>query len=746
MTIENVSRRTFLEALGLGGTGLVLGLTMAPRLRAAAAANDMFSPNVYLSIDPSGLVTIVSHRTEMGQGIRTSTTMVVADELEADWGRIRVVQADGDKKYGSQDTDGSHSIRDFLQPLREAGASARTMLEQAAAASWGVAVSEVRARNHEVVHEKSGRALGYGVLAPAAAALPVPAATSLTLKPKTQFRYIGKPVPIVDGDDIVRGKAVYGFDASLPGMKYAVVARPPVYGGKVSSFDQSAALKVAGVERVVQLAGTPPPSGFQPLGGVAVVASNTWAAIKGREALKITWEHGPNASYDSETYAKALIETSKKPGVVVRKEGDVDQALKTAAKVVSADYYAPHLAHTPMEPPAALAHVTDKGCEVWTCTQNPQGARDEVAKALKLPPEQVAVHVTLVGGGFGRKSKPDYCVEAALLSKDVGAPVRVIWTREDEVRHGYYHTVTAQHMEGALDANGKVTGWLARSVFPSIGSTFAPNVEHPDAGELGLGFLDVPYAIPNLRCESGAATAHVRIGWFRSVSNIPHAFAVCTFVDELAAAARRDPREFLLDLVGDPRHIVPSTTEKYANYGAPLEAYPLDTARIRKVIELAADRAGWGATLPKGHGLGIAAHRSFLTYVCTVVEVEVANDGRISIPRVITAIDCGTIVHPDRVRSQLEGAAVMGISTAVHGRLTFKQGQAEQSNFDTIELARMPEAPKQIETILVDSDAPPAGVGEPGLPVFAPALGNAIFAATGRRLRTLPFGSTLSKS
>jgi len=746
MAIENVSRRTFLEALGLGGTGLVLGLTMAPRVSAAAAANDTFSPNVYLSIDQSGLVTIVSHRTEMGQGIRTSTTMVVADELEADWARIRVVQADGDKKYGSQDTDGSHSIRDFLQPLREAGATARTMLEQAAATSWGVAVSEVHARNHEVVHEKSGRALGYGALAQAAAALPVPAAASLTLKPKAQFRYVGKPVPIVDGDDIVQGKAVYGFDATLPGMKYAVVARPPVYGGKVSSFDQSAALKVAGVERIVQLAGTPPPSGFQPLGGVAVVASNTWAAIKGREALKITWEHGANASYDSEAYAKALIETSKMPGVVVRKEGDVDQALKTAAKVVSADYYAPHLAHTPMEPPAALAHVTDKGCEVWTCTQNPQGARDEVAKALKLPPEQVAVHVTLVGGGFGRKSKPDYCVEAALLSKEVGAPVRVMWTREDEVRHGYYHTVTAQHMEGALDANGKVTGWLARSVFPSIGSTFAPNVEHPDAGELGLGFLDVPYAIPNLRCESGAATAHVRIGWFRSVSNIPHAFAVCTFVDELAAAARRDPREFLLDLVGDPRHIVPSTTEKYANYGAPLEAYPLDTARIRKVIELAADRAGWGATLPKGHGLGIAAHRSFLTYVCTVVEVEVANDGRISIPRVITAIDCGTIVHPDRVRSQLEGAAVMGISTAVHGRLTFKQGQAEQSNFDTIELARMPDAPKQIETILVDSDAPPAGVGEPGLPVFAPALGNAIFAATGRRLRTLPFGSTLSKS
>ena len=746
MAIENVSRRTFLGAIGLGGTGLVLGLTMAPRFRAAAAANDVFSPSVYLSIDPTGTVTIVSHRTEMGQGIRTSTSMVVADELEADWARVRVIQADGDKKYGSQDTDGSHSIRDFLQPLREAGASARTMLEQAAATTWGVAVSEVHARNHEVVHEKSGRALGYGALAHAAAALPVPAASSLTLKPKAQFRYIGKGMPIVDGDDIVQGKAVYGFDARLPGMKYAVVARPPVYGGKVSAFDQSEALKVAGVERVVQLPGTPPPSGFQPLGGVAVIASNTWAALKGRDALKITWDHGPNAAYDSDTYAKALIETSKKPGVVVRKEGDVDQALKSAAKVVSADYYAPHLAHTPMEPPAALAHVTDKGCEVWTCTQNPQGARDELAKALKLPPEQVAVHVTLVGGGFGRKSKPDYCVEAALLSKEVGAPVRVIWTREDEVRHGYYHTVTAQHMEGALDANGKVTGWLARSVFPSIGSTFAPNVEHPDAGELGLGFLDVPYAIPNLRCESGAATAHVRIGWFRSVSNIPHAFAVCTFADELASAARRDPRDFLLDLVGDARHVMPGTTEKYANYGAPLEAYPLDTARIRKVIELASERAGWGSPLPKGHGLGIAAHRSFLTYVCTVVEVAVADDGRISIPRVITAIDCGTIVHPDRVRSQLEGAAVMGISVAVHGTMTFKQGQAEQSNFDTIELARMPEAPKQIEIILVESDGPPAGVGEPGLPVFAPALGNAIFAATGRRLRTLPFGSTLKKS
>jgi isoquinoline 1-oxidoreductase beta subunit len=744
-TIQNVSRRSFLTALGIGGGGLVLGISLDRSTGLGfltdAQASASFAPNVFLSIDGSGLVTIVAHRSEMGQGIRTSTTMIVADELEADWARVRVVQGEGnEKKYGDQNTDGSHSIRGALKPLREAGAAARMMLESAAAAKWKVPVSEVQARNHQVVHAASGRTLDYGALAAAAATQPVPAAASLRLKPKSAFRYIGKAKAIVDGGDIVTGRAIFGIDATLPGMKHAVIARPPVYGGKLVSVDSTEALKVPGVERVHTLEGAPPPSAFRPLGGVAVIARTTWAAMQGRDKLKLQWDDGPNASYDSAAYATALAATAAKAGKVARNEGDFDAALKAAAKVVTADYYAPHLTHSSIEPPAALADVTAGGCRVWACTQSPQGARDEVAGALGISADKVTVNVTLLGGAFGRKSKPDFIVEAALLSKAVGAPVKVTWTREDEIQNAYYHTVTAQHLEGALDASGKVTGWLHRTAFPSISSVFAPNVTAAGAGELGLGVVDVPFAIPNLRCEVGEARAHVRIGWFRSVSNIPHAFAVCSFVDELAAAAKKDPKEFLLELVGPARKVVPNTTEKYENYGASLDEYPIDTGRLRAVIEAAATKAGWGRKLPARRGLGIAAHRSFLSYVCSVVEVAVAPDGAISVPRVVTAIDCGTYVHPERIKSQLEGAAVMGISTALYGSITFKQGRTEQSNFDTYELARMSDAPGAIETILIESDAPPAGVGEPGLPVFAPALCNAIFAATGKRLRELPIG------
>jgi isoquinoline 1-oxidoreductase beta subunit len=537
---------------------------------------------------------------------------------------------------------------------------------------------------------------------------------------------------------------VFGIDVVRPGMKHAVIARPPVYGGRVKSVDDSGALKVTGVERVVTLEAAPPSSGFRPLGGVAVIARNTWAALQGRERLVIAWDDGANASYDSAAYEKTLVRSAQQPGTVARKEGDVAAALGSAARVIKADYYVPHLAHAPMEPPAATAEVTPEGCQVWACTQNPQGAREEVAKALGIPLEKVAVHVTLLGGGFGRKSKPDYCVEAALLAKQVGAPVKVTWSREDEIRHAFYHTVTAQHLEAGLDANARVTAWLHRTAFPPIGSTFAPNQKRGDAGELGMGVVDMPFAIPNVQCEACDAEAHVRIGWFRAVSNIPHAFAVCSFADELAVAAGRDPRDFLLELLGPARHVVPTTTEKYDNYGESMEAYPIDTARYRAVIEAAASRIGWGRTLPKGHGLGIAAHRSFATYVCTAVEVAVGSDGAITIPKVATAVDCGLAIHPDRIRSQMEGAAIMGISTALHGQVTFKSGRAEQGNFDTYEVARMPDAPGVIDVVIIDSDAPPGGVGEPGLPPFAPALCNAVYAATGRRIRRLPIGPRLA--
>jgi isoquinoline 1-oxidoreductase beta subunit len=680
----------------------------------------------------------------MGQGVRTALPMIVADELGADWARVKVVQADGDPKYGDQNTDGSQSGRKDFVRLREAGAAARMMLEQAAATKWQVPAAEVETRAHEVVHARSGRALGFGELAGAAAQLPVPDLKTLRLKPASAYRLIGKGVPIRDTPDVVAGRAVFAIDVVRPGMKYAVIARPPVYGGRVKTVDSAAALTVPGVERVLSLETPPPPSAFKPLGGVAVIARNTWAALQGRDRLAITWEDGPNAAYDSEEYEKRLVASARKPGVVARSEGDVDGALKSAARVVSADYYAPHLAHAPMEPLAAVAEVTAAGCEVWAGTQSPQSAREEIAKALGLPIEKVTVHVTLLGGAFGRRSKPDFCIEAALVAKALGAPVKVTWSREDEIRHGYYHTVTAQHLEAGLDAAGRVTAWLHRTAFPAIGSTFAPNEPRGSAGELELGVVDAPFAVPNIRCESCDAAAHVRIGWFRSVSNIPHAFAISSFVDELAAAAGRDPKDFLLDLIGPPRFVTPKTTEKYGNYGESMEKFPIDTARFRRVVEMAAARIGWGRTLPKGQGLGIAVHRSFVTYVCTALEVAVAADGTISIPRVVTAVDCGLAIHPDRVRAQIEGATIMGISLALHGRVTFKNGRAEQGNFDDYEVARMPECPRSTEVLIVESDAPPGGVGEPGLPPFAPALCNAIFAATGKRIRRLPIGRVVS--
>lgn len=745
--LDNISRRGFLIGGAAVAGGLIVGLRVLPRTLAAntpppAVDVPKYNPMAFVAIHTSGRVTILAHRSEMGQGARTALPMAVADELEADWARVVVVQAPGDEAvYGGQNTDGSRSLRHFLGPMRQMGAAVRQMLETAAAKTWGVDVAEVHARNHQVIHEPTGRTLGFGDLAGAARDLPVPSADAVKLKPKTAFRYIGKGVPIVDLVDMTSGQAHYGIDVRLPSMKYAVIARPPVYGGRVVSFDAAAARAVPGVERVVKLDGTPPPSGFQPLGGVAVIARNTWAAIQGRNQLNVKWDDGPNRSYDSVAYRRELEETARRPGKVVRKDGDAVAALASAPRVVKADYYIPHLAHAPMEPPAAAARVADGRCEAWGCTQNPQGARDEIAKALGIPPDRVTINVTLLGGGFGRKSKPDYMVEAALLSRAVGAPVKVTWTREDEIHHDYYHTVNAQHLEAALDAGGRASAWLHRTVFPAIPSTFTPGVRYASDNELSQGCLDVPYAIPNVRCENGEAIPHVRIGWFRSVINIPHAFAVCSFADELAHAAGRDPKDYLLELLGPPRHV--NAGPHYQNYGDDLDVYPIDTERLRRVLELVAEKAGWGRKLPPGRGLGIAVHRSFVSYVATVVEVAVAKDGTLSIPRVDTAVDCGYAAFPDRIRSQVEGAAVMALSSTLYGEITFRDGRAQQNNFNDFQVARMNVAPTETRVYIAESDAPPGGIGEVGVPPFAPALCNAIFAATGKRIRRLPIGAQL---
>ncbi|MCP2073749.1 UNVERIFIED_ORG: isoquinoline 1-oxidoreductase beta subunit [Pseudomonas lini] len=749
--LSNLSRRGFLK--GASATG-VLVLAASWGLPDAFAEEKKFGaegmphgavddPKVYVSIAADGRVTVICNRSEMGQGVRTSLSMVVADELDADWALVKVQQAPADEaRFGNQDTDGSRSMRHWYEPMRRCGAAARTMLEQAAAAQWNVPVGECRAQLHKVVHQPSGRELGYGALAAAASALSVPAGDSLRLKQPSQFRYIGKEATrAIDGEDIVNGRAVFGADVHFDGMLYAVVARPPVYGGKVKTVDSSAALKVPGVVKVLQIEGRPLPSEFQPLGGVAVVAKNTWAAIKGREALKIEWDDGPNAGYDSIAYRKELEAAALTPGKVVRSTGDLDDALAKADSTLEAAYYLPHLSQSPMEPMVAVARFKDGQCEAWAPSQAPQVTRERLAERLGIPFDKVTVNITLLGGGFGRKSKPDFVLEAAVLAKEfAGQAVRVQWTREDDIHHSYFHTVSAEYLKAGLNQDGMPSGWLHRTVAPSITALFAPGMTHEAPFEVGMGVTNMAYAIPNMRMENPAATAHTRVGWYRSVSNIPHGFAIQSFIDELAHKAGQDPLKYQVKLLGPDRKIDPRTLSEEWNYGESPERYPIDTGRIRTVLETAAKAAGWGRKLPKGRGLGLAVHYSFVTYVAAVIEVEVKDDGTVIVHKADIAVDCGPQINPERIRSQFEGACVMGLGNAMVGEISFKDGKVQQDNFHMYEVARMSLAPKEVAVHLVTppGEVPLGGVGEPGVPPIAPALCNAIFAATGQRIRNLP--------
>ncbi len=626
--------------------------------------------------------------------------------------------------------------------LRLSGATARLMLIRAAAQQWEVSASECKTDVHVVVHSLSGRRLGYGDLATAASKLAVPKKDEVQLKSKSAWRYIGKGMTSYDLTELVTGKAVYGMDAHIDGMLYASIEHPPVLGGKIKSVDNAEALKVAGVSQTVVLDPFKPPPAFQPLGGVAVLANSTWAAFQGRKKLKIEWDNGPNETYDSDQYKKELQETARKPAKLIRGQGDVDKAFASTESTFEAEYYVPLLAHAPMEPMVALAEFKDGKVHAWAPTQNPQAVQAIISSELGIRKEDVICHVTLLGGGFGRKSKPDYVAEAAVLSHKVGRPVKVVWTREDDIKFDYYNAVAAMYMKAALDSNGKPTAWLQRSVFPPITSIFDVNAVYGDPPHLAQGWTDMPYDIPNLRIENGPAKAHVRIGWLRSVANIYHGFAVQTFTDELAHRAKRDPADYLLDLIGQPRTLN-FTGVDYPNYGASYDTYPWETGRLRRVTEMVVEKSGWGKRkLGKGAGLGIAAHRSFLTYVATVVEVEVNDDGDIRIPRVDAVVDAGLVVNPEVTKAQFEGAAVFGTSVARSGEITAKNGVIEQSNFDTYPVARINEAPYQTNVYLVESDAPPAGVGEPGVPPFIPALCNAIYAATGKRIRELPLSRT----
>jgi isoquinoline 1-oxidoreductase beta subunit len=746
-----IQRRQLLQAAA-GAFTLVIGIegnaeASEPQKYGAASmpGGTVDNPLVFVSIAADGSVTIVAHRAEMGTGVRTTLPMVVADEMEARWERVKIVQAPADEaRYGNQNVDGSRSVRHFFLPMRRVGAAARQMLEAAAAARWAVPVAEVQAVQHEVLHKPTGRRLGYGELAADAARLTVPGVSDLRLKLPAEWKYIGKGrIGGTDMEAIARGRATFGMDVRLPGMVFAVVARPPVVGGKLRRMDSSEALKLPGVLKVVEIPAFQGAPVFQPLGGVAVVANNTWAAMQGRAALKIEWDDGPNATHESAAFRQQQAAAVKVAGTVVRNDGDAVKALADAPanRRHSAEYFVPHLAHATMEPPVATALVNDQGCEIWTSTQNPQAALGGAAAALGLKPEQVKLNVLLLGGGFGRKSKPDYVTEAALVAKAMpGTPVKLVWTRDDDIHHGYYHAVSLDRLEAAVGDNGLPQAWMHRTAAPTITSLFAPGAKAAAPFETGMSATNMPFAVPHVRIERAEVEAHARIGWFRSVANIPHVFATQCFIDELAHRAKKDPLQYALALIGPPRKIDPTALSDPFNYSESPVEYPIDTGRMRAVVEAAARGARWGRKLPKGHGLGLAFAYSFVTYAATVVEVAVDAKGKVKVVAVDMALDCGPQVNPERIRAQMEGAAVMGLSLAFTGEITFEAGRVKQSNFHDYEVLRHAQSPRVIRTHLVGGDPglPPGGVGEPPLPPVAPALANAIYAATGERIRDLP--------
>ncbi|MBN3520220.1 xanthine dehydrogenase family protein molybdopterin-binding subunit [Algoriphagus lutimaris] len=735
------SRRDFLKLGSLATGGLILGVNF----QCSGPKGELvtFAPNVYLSIDSTNQVTLVAHRSEMGTGIRTSLPQIVADELGADWSTIKIVQAEGDEeKYGNQNTDGSFSVRMFFEPMRKAGATARHMLIAAAAADWGVDPSQCDTRDGKVIGD--GKEIAFGDLVGKLKDTPVPDPESITLRELSSYKLIGTDVPIYDLKNIAMGKAVFGADVDLPDMKIAVVRRTPVIGAKVVSYNDEKALAVPGVVQVVKIEGSGNPPGLdKALEGIAVIAENTWSAIKGRDALEIEWDLGENKDYSSKKQLAEMLQSTRSNGKVRRERGNFDSANRSASRKIERTYEAPFYAHATIEPPAAIAHVKPDGsCEVWAPTQHPQWARGAVAGALGVDVSQVKVNVTLLGGGFGRKSKPDFVVEAALISKAANGPVRVQWTRDDDLHFDFFHSHSAQRIIATLDSSGGLTGWNHHTVFPAIGSTSSKEELHPSDGEMGLGCVDFPFNVPNIRVETHESTGNTRVGWLRSVSNIHHAFAIHTMLDEIAEARGKDPLENALELLGEDRDITFQSEMvggEYGNYGESIDNYPWNTGRMKNVIRTLREKSNWDANKAAGKIMGFAAHKSFLTYVGCVVLLEKGADGKILIPEVHYVVDCGVAVNTDRIRSQFEGGAQFATSLATTSEITLENGQVQQNNFDTYQIIRMPAAPKKIHVHIVKSQIKPTGVGEPPVPPFIPALANAMYQMNGQRIYKLPF-------
>lgn len=756
--LQKLNRREFMSLTGRLGGVFAIGTSFAgcavggisKNAEPVGALSEDGDLGVFVQINPAGDVEIICHRAEMGQGILTSVPQIIAEELCADWSRVTAVLGNADSRYGNQSTGGSASIRRYIKHTRQMGAVARDMLEQAAANVWFVRKQSVKAENHHVVHAETGRKLSFGELALAASKLPVPDVESIKLKGISDFTLVGRDVPLQGFEAIVTGSATYAQDIQLPGMLIASIERPPVVGGKVVSFDATQAKTVTGVVDVIQLKDRSLPVDVKPVSGVAVLATNTWAAIEGRKKLKVEWEHGDNAVHDSEAYKESLIEKVNAKAKAVRVEGeDIYQHDFDPSKTVEATYTVPYHHHMSMETPAATAVIDEQGnCSVWTGTQSPQWGKRLVLAELGLDAEKdadkVKFNTTLMGGAFGRKSKNDFTLEAVELAKASGKAVKVIWSREDDVRHGFYHSISANYFKAELTDDNRSDYWLQRLASPPIAWIFDNAATFQDNGGLSLGFADVPFDVANMTFENQEVTTHVRTGWVRSVGNINNAFGLGCFVDELATKAGISTRQMWMNLFGEDRLFDPRKEgfEGYTHYGQESDEYLLDIARFKAVLNDVNEKSGAEEDLPDGQGWGISVAASFNSYAAAATKVEV-KEGKVTVLEMHTSIDCGLVITPDRVVSQMEGAMIMGLSMALESEITVKDGKVVQGNFNDYPTSRINKVPP-LHVHMIRSDKAPGGVGEPGLPPILPSIVNAIYHASGQRIRDLPVKKTLA--
>jgi isoquinoline 1-oxidoreductase beta subunit len=734
--LKSLDRRTFLKTSAAGGAALLIGFHLPAHASSDPAQAQEKPPinplNAWVRITPDNRVTLILAKSEMGQGIMTALPMILAEELYLDWNKVSIEQAPTDPKIYDLGTGGSGSVAGSWLPLRQAGAAAREMLIAAAAKKWEVGADTCKAQNGYVVHGHPERSYSYGELVADAALLPIPNFKEVPLKNSRDFTILGRDTHRVDAASKAAGTAKFGIDSRPDGLLYAVIARCPVFYGKVASFDAAKAKAVPGVRDVFQIETSG--RGASTTGGVAVLADNSWAAIQGRKALEVKWDEGAAAKESSEELHNQFVaNAAAKPGSVIRNEGDADAALSAATKKVEAVYELPFAAHVCMEPMNCTVHIQSDRAEAWVPTQAPQWAQGVIAEATKLPPEKVTVHTTLMGGGFGRRYQADFVMEAAQVAKKSGKPVMVLWTREDDMQHDFYRPASYHKCQGIVDADGNLAAWKHFQTSTSIAAKWSPKGEEDNGqGEFGTG-ATVPYKSPNLRIEYTLAHSSAPRAWWRSVEHSSSGFVVESFVDELAAAAGQDPLAFRLKLIGESR--------KLPQFGGEPDSPPLDTARLKGVLQLAADKAAWSKPLPDGEGRGIAGFYSFDSYVAAVAEVSV-KPRDLKIRRLVCAVDCGRVVNPNGVRAQVESAAIYALTATLKDAITVEGGRIVQSNFNDYHMLRMNEAPP-IEVYLVDSEEKPTGIGEPTVPVIAPALCNAIFNATRKgkkelRLRRLP--------